>query len=132
MDPARYKVLHYLISKEGKWSPRPIVPEPDGNPEIDVVFPVLHGTFGEDGTSGSAGTGGLALRRRGRAGFVRFHGQGDDEARCRERGLPVVDYFVVPGAERRSGQCEPGFPSFVKPANLGRRWEFRRRAMRRN
>ncbi len=21
-----------------------------GNPEIDVVFPVLHGTFGEDGT----------------------------------------------------------------------------------
>ncbi len=28
MDPEKYKVLHYLISKEGKWSPRPIVPEP--------------------------------------------------------------------------------------------------------
>src|SRR5579864_9652415 len=50
MDPEKYKVLHYLISKEGKWSPRPIVPEPRANPEIDVVFPVLHGTFGEDGT----------------------------------------------------------------------------------
>ena len=26
------------------------MPEPGGNPGIDVVFPVLHGTFGEDGT----------------------------------------------------------------------------------
>ena len=50
MDTEKYKVLHYVISKEGKWSPRPILPEPGGNPGIDVVFPVLHGTFGEDGT----------------------------------------------------------------------------------
>ena len=50
LDPEKYKVLHYLISQEGKWRPRPIVPEPGGNPEIDVVFPILHGTFGEDGT----------------------------------------------------------------------------------
>ncbi len=50
MDAEKYKVLHYVISKEGKWSPRPIAPEPGGNPDIDVVFPVLHGTFGEDGT----------------------------------------------------------------------------------
>src|SRR6202167_1818934 len=50
LDAEKYKVLHYVISKVGKWSPRPIVPEPGGNPGIDVVFPVLHGTFGEDGT----------------------------------------------------------------------------------
>src|SRR4029077_15028416 len=50
IDSDKYKVLHYLISKAGTWSPRPIVPEPGGNPEIDVVFPALHGTFGEDGT----------------------------------------------------------------------------------
>jgi D-alanine-D-alanine ligase len=50
MDPEKYKILHYLISKDGKWHPRPIAPEPNGNPEIDVVFPILHGTFGEDGT----------------------------------------------------------------------------------
>ena len=29
---------------------RPSFPSPEGNPGIDVVFPVLHGTFGEDGT----------------------------------------------------------------------------------
>ena len=42
MDPEKYKVLHYVISKEGKWSPRPIQPEPGGNPGIDVVFPARH------------------------------------------------------------------------------------------
>src|SRR5438128_3942904 len=50
MDPDKYKILQFFISREGRWRPRPIVPEPGGNPEIDVVFPVLHGTFGEDGT----------------------------------------------------------------------------------
>ena len=50
LDPERYSIVQYFISKEGRWSPRPILPEPGRNPEIDVVFPVLHGTFGEDGT----------------------------------------------------------------------------------
>ena len=50
MDPSRYEAIPYTIDKEGKWSPRPILPEPAGNPGIDLVFPVLHGTFGEDGT----------------------------------------------------------------------------------
>src|SRR4051812_18344586 len=50
MDPARYRVHRILITPEGRWQPRAISPEPGGNPDIDVVFPVLHGTFGEDGT----------------------------------------------------------------------------------
>ena len=50
LDAEKYEVSEYVISKEGKWNPQPISPEPSGNPGIDVVFPVLHGTFGEDGT----------------------------------------------------------------------------------
>ena len=50
LDPEKYKVIHYVISKEGKWSPAPDFARAGRNPEIDVVFPVLHGTFGEDGT----------------------------------------------------------------------------------
>ena len=46
----KYEKIDYFIDKQGKWSPRPILPEPGANPGIDVVFPVLHGTFGEDGT----------------------------------------------------------------------------------
>src|ERR1700757_2398880 len=43
MDPQRYEVQRIFITPEGRWEPR-------GNPGIDVVFPVLHGPFGEDGT----------------------------------------------------------------------------------
>ena len=50
MDPQRYEVQRIFITPEGRWEPRSISPEPGGNPGIDVVFPVLHGTFGEDGT----------------------------------------------------------------------------------
>src|ERR1035441_4005351 len=58
LDRTRYDVFEYFIDQLGKWSPEPILPEPGAQPEIDVVFPVLHGTFGEDGT----GQGLLELR----------------------------------------------------------------------
>ena len=118
MDTEKYNVLHYLISKEGKWSPRPIVPEPHGNPEIDVVFPALHGTFGEDGTlQGLLELAGLPYVG---AGVLASSLSMDKEMMKRvaaARGLPVVDYFVVP----ECGSFEFGFdfPKFVKPANLG-------------
>ena len=38
MDPGRYEVERIFITKEGRWQPRAISPEPDGNPGIDVVF----------------------------------------------------------------------------------------------
>jgi D-alanine-D-alanine ligase len=123
MDTERYKVLHYLISKEGRWSPRPIVPEPKGNPEIDVVFPVLHGTFGEDGTL--QGLLELADLPYVGAGVLASSVSMDKEVMKRlakERGLPVVDYLVLSSLEAHSveGVCSRfEFPVFVKPANLG-------------
>src|ERR1035438_4027535 len=123
LDPDKYKVLHYLISKEGKWSPRPIVPEPHGNPEIDVVFPALHGTFGEDGTlQGLLELAGLPYVG---AGVLASSVSMDKEVMKRlakERGLPVVDYMVFSSAELKDsdGICSKfEFPVFVKPANLG-------------
>src|SRR5580658_1362391 len=123
MDTERYEVLHYLISKEGKWSPRPIVPEPKGNPEIDVVFPVLHGTFGEDGTL--QGLLELADLPYVGAGVLASSVSMDKEVMKRlakERGLPVVDYVVTASSELKDAQdlCSKfEFPVFVKPANLG-------------
>src|SRR5580698_6465696 len=118
MDTEKYKVLHYVISKEGKWSPRPIQPEPGGNPGIDVVFPVLHGTFGEDGTV--QGLLELADLPYVGAGVLASSISMDKEMMKRvakERGLPVVEYFVVPNCG--SWEFAPNFPMFVKPANLG-------------
>jgi D-alanine-D-alanine ligase len=123
LDSEKYKVLHYLISKEGKWSPRPIVPEPHGNPEIDVVFPALHGTFGEDGTlQGLLELAGLPYVG---AGVLASAVSMDKEVMKRlakERGLPVVDYLVFSSSELKDsdGICSKfEFPVFVKPANLG-------------
>jgi D-alanine-D-alanine ligase len=123
LDPEKYKALHYLISKEGKWSPRPIVPEPHGNPEIDVVFPALHGTFGEDGTlQGLLELAGLPYVG---AGVLASSVSMDKEVMKRlakERGLPVVDYRVFSSSELKDleGICSKfEFPVFVKPANLG-------------
>jgi D-alanine-D-alanine ligase len=118
IDTEKYKVLHYVISKEGKWSPRPIVPEPGGNPGVDVVFPVLHGTFGEDGTV--QGLLELADLPYVGAGVMASAISMDKEMMkrvARERALPVVDYAIVHCTATPSLQFD--FPMFVKPANLG-------------
>ena len=99
LDPERYEVVRYLISKEGKWDPRPIVPEPGGNPGIDVVFPALHGTFGEDGTV--QGLLELADLPYVGPGVLASSAAMDKEVTkrlCVQAGLPVVEYAVVSAA----------------------------------
>ncbi len=122
LDPDKYEKVEYFIDKEGKWSPRPILPEPGAHPGIDVVFPVLHGTFGEDGTM--QGLLELADLPYVGAGVMASAVSMDKEMMkrvCRERMLPIVEYVTV------TRDC-PGvldacrglpFPVFVKPANLG-------------
>src|ERR1700694_528875 len=117
IDADKYKVLHYLISKAGKWSPRPIVPEPGSNPEIDVVFPALHGTFGEDGTV--QGLLELADLPYVGAGVLASSVSMDKQVMKRlahERGLPVVEYQVLTKLSRdRQEACKRlSFPMFVK------------------
>jgi len=82
--------------------PRPIVPEPHGNPEIDVVFPVLHGTFGEDGTM--QGLLELADLPYVGPGVLASSVAMDKEVfkrMMRERGLPVVESVTLPGNSAR-------------------------------
>jgi D-alanine-D-alanine ligase len=122
LDPERYKVIEYFISHEGKWRPRPIVPEPHGNPEIDVVFPVLHGTFGEDGTM--QGLLELADLPYVGPGVLASSVAMDKEVFkrvMRERGLPVVESVTLQSSrlDAKIAMDALPFPMFVKPANLG-------------
>jgi D-alanine-D-alanine ligase len=122
LDPARYEVQRIFITPEGRWEPRPISPEPGANPEIDVVFPVLHGTFGEDGTV--QGLLELADLPYVGAGVLASAVSMDKEVMKRlmmERGLPIPDYLTVTrGRYRMEELCGRfPFPVFVKPANLG-------------
>jgi D-alanine-D-alanine ligase len=119
LDQERYKVVQYFISKEGRWSPKPLAPEPGRNPEIDVVFPVLHGTFGEDGTvQGLLELADLPYVGAGVLGSAAAMDKEVAKRLCREAGLPVVEYVVSNGS--LDGIELPfDFPVFVKPANLG-------------
>ena len=122
MDPAKYEKIEYFIDQEGKWSPQPIGPEPGAHPEIDVVFPVLHGTFGEDGTI--QGLFELADMPYVGAGVLGSSVSMDKEMMkrvCTERMLPVVDYVTVTRekADIENICARLPFPMFVKPANLG-------------
>ncbi len=114
--------MEYFIDQEGKWTPRPILPEPGAQPDIDVVFPVLHGTFGEDGTV--QGLLELADLPYVGAGVLASAVSMDKEMMkrvCQERGLPVVEYAMVTRGRADVAEIcgRLPFPMFVKPANLG-------------
>jgi len=99
-----------------------------GFPQVDVVFPVLHGPYGEDGTV----QGLLELADIPYVGCgVLSSALGMDKSLTKEllkaKGLPVVPYRMI---KRKRWEAEPeavmdeleaalGYPCFVKPANLG-------------
>jgi D-alanine-D-alanine ligase len=122
LDPARYEVQRFFIGRDGRWSPRPILPEPGANPGIDVVFPVLHGTFGEDGTvQGLFELAGLPYVGSGVLASSAAMDKEVTKRLCHERGLPVVEYIVEWRGALDVDEVERNFqyPVFVKPANLG-------------
>ena len=118
----KYNVSEIFITQEGRWQPRAIQPEPGNNPAIDVVFPVLHGTFGEDGTvQGLLELADLPYVGAGVLASAAAMDKSMTKRLCKEAGLPVVEYLVL---ERNSFDPQTvalpfGFPVFVKPANLG-------------
>jgi D-alanine-D-alanine ligase len=119
LDRDKYEVSEIFITKEGKWQPGPILPEPGSNPGIDVVFPTLHGTFGEDGTI--QGLLEMAELPYVSAGVLASSVAMDKDVTKRlllQNGVPVAEYVVV-HRDRPWPAPGFGFPMFVKPANLG-------------
>jgi D-alanine-D-alanine ligase len=118
----KYNVSEIFITKEGCWQPRAIQPEPNGNPGIDVVFPVLHGTFGEDGTvQGLLELADLPYVGAGVLASAAAMDKSMTKRLCREAGLPVVEYLTLDRHEYdgETLRLPFDFPVFVKPANLG-------------
>jgi D-alanine-D-alanine ligase len=113
-------------SEDGR---RELVPGATGAafPPVDVVFPVLHGPFGEDGTvQGLLELAGVPYVGCG----VLASSLAMDKIACKEllqaHGVPVVPFRAI---MRTSWEKDPeaaltkaeelGYPLFVKPANLG-------------
>jgi D-alanine-D-alanine ligase len=103
----------------------------DGRPAIgslDVLFPVLHGTYGEDGTvQGLFELAQVPYAGAGVLGSALGMDKVVQKTLWRGLGLPVVDFLSVSRAafERNPdgviGEVERmlGYPCFTKPANLG-------------
>ncbi|MEP6919922.1 MAG: D-alanine--D-alanine ligase family protein [bacterium] len=112
---------HGLISLESNG--RPLHAE-----KFDVVFPILHGPFGEDGTL----QGLLEMANTPYVGCgVLASSCGMDKVAMKllfaQAGLPIGNYLWFLRSQWRTNQAtilrnvvrEIGFPCFVKPANLG-------------
>jgi D-alanine-D-alanine ligase len=146
LDPERFDVVPVGIARDGSWlradaDPDQLaiangkLPEVTGTAEsaladvgeiladVDVVFPILHGPYGEDGTiQGLLEMAGLPYVGAG----VLASAAGMDKEFAKKlmaaEGLPIGDYLVL-----RPRQDSPaaddiarlGFPMFVKPARGG-------------
>jgi len=94
---------------------------------IDVVFPVLHGPYGEDGTvQGLLEIAGVPYVGSGVLGSALGMDKAVQKTLLCSEGLPVVEHFVVrerewlDDPENVEAQAQDlGYPVFVKPANLG-------------
>jgi D-alanine-D-alanine ligase len=96
-------------------------------PPIDVVFPILHGPYGEDGTiQGLLELADLPYVGAGVLGSAVGMDKDVQKRLLRDSGLPVVEFEAVTA---RQGATDPqevaqralalDLPVFVKPANLG-------------
>jgi D-alanine-D-alanine ligase len=156
LDPDKYEAVPIGISKEGHWliggAAQKMLPDvlkggqrvmmtadptdaalvkldgSGGGQRIDVVFPVMHGTFGEDGTiQGLLDLAGLPFVGAGVLGSA--IGMDKDVAKrlLQVAKIPVVPWITVQrhdwenNPENIQGAVELKFqyPVFVKPATLG-------------
>ena len=158
LDPEKYEAVPIGITKEGRWlvgtGAQKMLPEvlksgervllpPDptsaalmpwapaaGHPSVpvDVVFPVLHGTFGEDGTvQGLLELAGLPYVGAGVLASAVGMDKDVQKRLFAEAGLPIVPFIAMKRSEWERNRKkviaaikkEFKFPVFVKPATLG-------------
>jgi D-alanine-D-alanine ligase len=156
LDPEKYEAVPIGITKEGHWlvgsAAQKMLPEvlkggqrvmmtadptdaalipldrSGGGQRIDVVFPVMHGTYGEDGTiQGLLDLAGLPFVGAGVLGSA--IGMDKDVAKrlLQVAEIPVVPWIAVQRAdwERHPKEIQTTlekkfkYPMFVKPATLG-------------
>jgi len=95
---------------------------------VDIIFPVLHGTFGEDGTiQGLLELADIPYVGAGVLGSAAGMDKDIMKSLFRAAGLPIVKHITVLRSEWQSGpkkiqklvENRLKYPVFVKPANLG-------------
>jgi D-alanine-D-alanine ligase len=156
LDPDKYEAVPIGITKEGHWligaGAQKMLPEvlkggqrvmmtadptdaalvkldgSGGGQRIDIVFPVMHGTFGEDGTiQGLLDLAGLPFVGAGVLGSAIGMDKDVTKRLLQVAKIPVVPWITVHRHEWESGpqniqtaiEEKFTYPVFVKPATLG-------------
>ena len=156
LDPDKYEAVPIGITKEGHWligaGAQKMLPEvlksgqrvmmtadasdavlvrldgSGGGQRLDVVFPVMHGTFGEDGTiQGLLELAGLPFVGAGVLGSAIGMDKDVSKRLLQVAKIPVVPWISVqradwehdPKAIRTAIEKKFKYPLFVKPATLG-------------
>lgn len=152
IDRKKYEVVELGISKEGRWlrsgaaqallgdaavmedageaglSIVTAAAEPGAGTGLDVVFPVLHGTFGEDGTvQGLFELADVAYVGSGVLGSAAAMDKDAMKRMFLAAGLPLTPHVTLLRSEWKADakKCVRAiekalaYPVFVKPANLG-------------
>ncbi len=157
LDPEKYDVVPIGIDKRGEWlmsaDPMPLLTGGEdraaGNSSVpvqlptgalrpresaaafgrlDVVFPVLHGPYGEDGTvQGLLELAGIPYVGAGVTGSAVCMDKALMKSVLRDHGLPVAPWVAFTqlawredsAGIRAAVEAQLGYPVFVKPSNLG-------------
>jgi D-alanine-D-alanine ligase len=113
---AGHEVVDVLLERDGSWQcgDDPVALHPGGGVlDCDVVWPVLHGPFGEDGSvQGLLDLADVAYVGAGVLASAVCMDKLVFKDLMRAHGIPQVDYF-------RIGDRIEQMPVFVKPARLG-------------
>lgn len=129
-----FETIKVVISLDGVWTledgrevtilPKPskglwLMEENRGIP-VDLVFPVLHGPKGEDGTiQGLLELASIPYVGSGVLGSACGMDKAVMKALFRDAGLPTPKTILLEEIDEVYAETEIGYPCFVKPANLG-------------
>jgi D-alanine-D-alanine ligase len=142
LDPERYEIVNVHIGRDGRWelesglqqlvtnpegdeapgSTLPVPANDDRTPavlgSVDVVLPILHGPFGEDGTvQGLLELLDVAYVGSGVAASALAMDKDLFKKVMRDSGIPVARHHTIRLGDPVSNPF--GYPVFVKPARLG-------------
>ncbi|HZD86400.1 MAG TPA: D-alanine--D-alanine ligase family protein [Gaiellaceae bacterium] len=148
LDPARYDVVEVGIGRDGRWAleaghaPKSLVPGSDARTTleeprpaetlpvraeegtlqalgaVDVVLPILHGPFGEDGTvQGLLELAGVPYVGAGVTASALAMDKDLFKKVMRDSGIPVAAHHAIRCGDEIDNPF--GYPVFVKPARLG-------------
>jgi D-alanine-D-alanine ligase len=141
LDPERYEAVTVAIGRDGRWElgpgrralspaaddagggPAETLPIPTSNVpstlgEVDVVLPLLHGPFGEDGTvQGLLDLADVPYVGAGVAASALCMDKDLFKKVMRDSGIPVARHVALRLGDELANPF--GYPVFVKPARLG-------------